>query len=137
MATITTYKSPLHQTVATTVTEYWNDSCAIDELTYAIENGAVGATTNPTIVAGVLKKGMAQWKDRTNEIIRTNPTWGEDQIAWKVIEEMAVRGAKLLQPIFEREKGKKGRISIQTNPAFYRNAEAIVEQTMHFDTLAP
>ena len=35
------YKSPLHQTVATTDTDLWNDSCAIGELTYVTEHGAV------------------------------------------------------------------------------------------------
>jgi len=40
-------------------------------------------------------------------------------------------------PIFEREKGKNGRLSIQTNPKFYRNADAIVEQAVHFSGLAP
>ena len=41
--------APLHRT-ALTATDYWNDSCSIAELTYAIERGAVGATSNPTIV---------------------------------------------------------------------------------------
>lgn len=131
------YKSPLHQTVSTTKTDYWNDSCSMEELAYAIENGAVGATTNPTIVLGVLKKEMSLWKDRIYQIIDQNPTWTEDQVAWKLIEEMAVKGAELLKPVFDREKGLKGRISIQTNPTFYRNADAIVEQTLHFHTLAP
>jgi hypothetical protein len=36
-----TYKSPLHQMASTTATDYWNDSCSVEELTYAIENGAV------------------------------------------------------------------------------------------------
>lgn len=133
----TTYKSLLHQTVSTTATDYWNDSCSVEELTYAIENGAVGATTNPTIVLGVLKKEMPLWKDRINQIIRDNATWTEEQITWKLIEEMAVKGADLLRPVFEREKGAKGRISIQTNPQFYRNPEAIVEQAVHFSQLAP
>jgi transaldolase len=131
------FKSPLHQTVTTTATDYWNDSCSIQELTYAIEHGAVGATTNPTIVLGVLKKEMHLWRDRINAIIAENATWSEDQIAWQLIEEMAVRGAELLLPVFHRERGKKGRLSIQTNPALYRNAEAIVAQALHFDTLAP
>ena len=33
MATHTDVKSPLHETVATTATDYWNDSCSIEELT--------------------------------------------------------------------------------------------------------
>jgi hypothetical protein len=32
-----TQKSPLHQTVSTTSTEFWNDSCSVPELTYAIK----------------------------------------------------------------------------------------------------
>src|SRR5512143_850272 len=84
------YKSPLHQTVMTTATDYWNDSCSVEELTYAIEHGAVGATTNPTIVLGVLKKEAHLWRDRIKHIIADNPTWTEDDVAWKLIEEMAV-----------------------------------------------
>lgn len=129
--------SPLHQTVSTTQTDYWNDSCSVEELTYAIANGAVGATTNPTIVLGVLKKEMPLWKERIFQIIAENPTWGEDQVTWKLIEEMAIKGASLLYPVFEREHGLKGRISIQTNPMFYRNADAITAQTLHFAELAP
>jgi transaldolase len=132
-----TYKSPLHKMALTTPTDYWNDSCSVEELTYAIENGAVGATTNPTIVLGVLKKEMHLWRARIVQLIRENPAWSEDQVTWKLIEEMAVVGAGLLRPVFERTQGKKGRISIQTNPAFYRNHEAILQQALHFDTLAP
>ncbi|MCL4559170.1 MAG: transaldolase family protein [Chloroflexi bacterium] len=136
METIT-YKSPLHQTVSTTVTDFWNDSCSVEELTYAISNGAVGATTNPTIVGEVLKKEMHLWRDRIQSIIAENPTWTEDDVTWKLNEEMAIKGAGLLYPVFVREGGLKGRISIQTNPKNYRNAEALARQAIHFDTLAP
>jgi transaldolase len=132
-----TYKSKLHQMALTTPTDYWNDSCAVAELTYAIEHGAVGATTNPTIVLGVLKKEMHLWRDRMGAIIAENPTASEEQITWQLIEEMAVKGAGLLLPVFERERGLKGRISIQTNPTFYRDAERIVAQAMRFHGLAP
>jgi transaldolase len=118
---MTTYKSKLQQTVMTTQTDYWNDSCSIEELTYAIENGAVGATTNPTIVVNVLKKEMHLWSDRINQLIRDNPTWADSE---------------LLKPVFDREKGKKGRLSIQTNPTFYRNTQAITDHALHFHKLA-
>ncbi len=133
----TTFLSPLHQTVMTTVTDLWNDSCSLEELAYAMQHGAVGATTNPTIVLNVLKKEMPLWRARILEIIAEYPQWNEDEVTWKVIEEMAVAGARQLFPVFERTHGKKGRISIQTNPTFYRNAAAIVEQAVHFNTLAP
>ena len=46
--------SPLLRTATDFPTDYWNDSCNEAELRYAIENGAVGATTNPTIVGAVM-----------------------------------------------------------------------------------
>jgi transaldolase len=134
---MTTYKSPLHQTVSTTKTDVWNDSCAVKELTYAIEHGAVGATSNPTIVYTVLKQELGLWKERIHQLIDENPSWSEVEITWKIFEEIGLKGAELLLPVFEREGGKKGRLSIQTNPANYRDAKAVAEQAVYFDSLAP
>jgi transaldolase len=123
--------------VSTTATDYWNDSCSLEELTYAIERGAVGATTNPTIVHEVLRKEMHLWRDRIAELVVENPSFTEDEVTWRLIEEMAVRGAALLLPVFEREGGRKGRLSVQTNPKFYRDAARITEQAVYFAGLAP
>lgn len=133
----TTFKSPLHETISTTPTDFWNDSCAVSELKYAIEHGAVGATSNPTIVEQVLRLERDLWVDRIHELIDTNPTWTDEDVMWKVFEEIGVKGAEQLLPVFEREGGKKGRLSIQTNPSNYRNVERMVEQAVHFSQLAP
>ena len=127
---------PLYET-SLTATDYWNDSCSIEELTYAVERGAVGATSNPTIVTEVLGKEMHLWRERIGELIAQNPTWTEDEVTWALIEEMAVRASTLLLDVFEREHGRKGRLSIQTNPKLYRDAEALVAQAKHFAGLAP
>ncbi len=132
-----TWKGPLHKMAATTPTEFWNDSCAVNELSYAIENGAVGGTSNPVIVGQVLKKEFDAWKPRIKELIRDNPESTEEFIAWRVIEEMTIKAAALLKPIFEQSKGKKGRLSIQTNPKYYRDPKAILEQALHFNSLYP
>jgi transaldolase len=129
-------QGPLWETAAT-ATDYWNDSCSIEELTYAIERGAVGATSNPTIVGAVLKKEMHLWRDRIGEIIAEHPTGTEDEVAWQLIEEMAVKASTLLLPVFQRERGLKGRLSIQTNPKFYRDPHRLREQGLHFASLAP
>lgn len=133
----TTFKSPLHETVSTTITDFWNDSCAVSELSYAIEHGAVGATSNPTIVLEALRLEWKLWADRIREIVTDNPTWTEEEITWKVIEEIGIKGAELLLPVFKREKGRKGRLSVQTNPANYRSAEKMLAQAVYFDSLAP
>jgi len=132
------YKCPLHKMTQTSPTCLWNDSAAIGELTYSIEHGAVGATCNPVIALSVLKAEMHEWKDRIRDLIRREmPTATEDQIGWKLIEEMSVKGAKLLEPIFEEHRGRNGRLSIQTDPRNYRNTEAILEQATRFSKLAP
>jgi transaldolase len=129
--------SPLQQMAATTPTDYWNDSSSVEELTYAVARGATGATSNPTIVGEVLRKELHLWRERIPEIIAGNPTWTEDEVAMKLFEEISVRGAEVLLPVFEREGGKKGRLSIQTNPKFYRDAARITEQAIRFSRLAP
>ncbi len=133
----TSFKGPLHEMSLTTPTSYWNDSCSVSELNYAIERGAVGATCNPVIVLSVLKKEWDSWKDRISRIIAEMPTASDEEVAWKVVEEMSQKAAAILLPIFERENGRNGRLSIQTNPQLYRNAKAILEQAEHFAGLAP
>jgi len=122
---------------ATTPTEYWNDSCALAELEYAIARGAVGATSNPTIVGDVLAKEADVWRPRIREIARETPAASDVDIAWQVIEEMAVRGAATFEPIYRREDGRKGRLSIQTDPTLYGDANGMLEQAVRFDSLAP
>jgi transaldolase len=129
MAT-TDLRSPLHETVTTTATDFWNDSCSLEELEYAIEHGAVGATSNPTIVGEVLQKEWSLWSDRIGELVAETPTSTEDDVAWRLLEEMAVKASELLLPVH-------GRLSIQTNPKLYRDADRLVEQGLQFASLAP
>jgi transaldolase len=131
------YKSRLHEMTQTTPTMLWNDSADVDELTYAIENGAVGATCNPVIAVGILKKEISIWRPRIQALLRELPAATEDQIGWKLIEEMSVRAAKLLEPAFAEHAGRNGRLSIQTDPRLYRDPSAIVEHAMRFSALAP
>ncbi len=134
----TEFKSLLHQMTQTTPSVLWNDSCSIHELSSSIDtNGAVGATCNPVIVLAVLKKEWSLWKERLSQMVGEMSTATEEEIAWKLIEEMSQKAAALLMPAFEQSKGKNGRLSIQTNPKLYRDARAIVEQAEHFASLAP
>jgi transaldolase len=121
----------------TTPTCLWNDSAAIEELTYSIEHGAVGATCNPSIAVSVLKQEMPLWKGRIQALAQSCPQATEDEIAWMIVEEMSVNGARLLKPIFDREHGRNGRLSIQTDPRNYRNSDAMLTQAIRFSNLAP
>jgi transaldolase len=129
--------SPLGRTIAQTATDIWNDSCAVDELEYALSYGAVGATANPTIVVDVWNKEPAYWRERVAAMAVERPRATVDELAWAVVEEMSIRGARLLQPVFEAGTGQRGRLSVQTNPSLFRTPDAMVEQAVHFSTLAP
>ncbi len=129
--------SPLLRMTQETPTQYWNDSCAVDELAYAVERGATGATSNPSIVLDVMKKDKAHWAPRVHELAAANPTWSEVELTWAIVEEMAARGAGVLAPVFELRGGRAGRLSVQTNPANHRDPARMVEQAIRFDALAP
>ena len=129
--------TPLGRTIATTATDIWNDSCAIDELEYAISFGAVGATANPTIVTDVWKKDPTVWRDRVRELALEHPEASEADLAWLVVDEMSRRAAPLLLPTFEAYSGRQGRLSTQTDPTLHRSSERMVAQSLHFVDLAP
>src|SRR5579862_5557842 len=130
MSTALSYKSPLHEMTQSTPTCLWNDSASIEELMASMTHGAVGATCNPVIILEVLKKEMHLWKDHIRQIITTMPTATEDQVAWRLVEDISIRAAAVLQPIFEQQSGRNGRLSVQTDPRLYRNSQAIVEQAL-------
>jgi len=136
-ASATAYKSRLHEMTQTTSTCLWNDSASIQELTYSIEHGAVGATCNPVIVLGVIKKEMPLWRDRIQALIQERSKATEDEIAWQLVREISIKGAALLRPIFDLHSGRNGRLSIQTDPRLYRDSEAMVKQAEDFNGLAP
>jgi transaldolase len=85
----------------------------------------------------VLKKEMPLWKGRIDQLIREMSRATEDEVSWRLVEEMSAKGASLLKPAYDRHKGWNGRLSIQTDPRFFRDGERIVEQAVRFDGLAP
>lgn len=137
MAQVAAYKSALRKMTETSPTCLWNDSASTEELAYSIEHGAVGATCNPVIVLDVLKREMAQWKDHISQLVRDMPTATEGQVGWRLVEDVSKRAAELLLPAFKKHQGKNGRLSVQTDPRFYRDTDALVAQALHFSALAP
>lgn len=135
-AAFTKFKSTLHEMTQTTPTVLWNDSATLSELTYSIANGAVGATCNPVIALEALKSEAEIWNPRIKDLAAKNPTATEDEIGWLLIEELSATRAKLLEEIFTTHKGRNGRLSIQTDPHFYRDPKRLVEQAVRFSTLA-
>jgi transaldolase len=129
--------SSLRIAAETTPTSLWNDSADPIELAQSISLGAVGATCNPVIALAAIRADLDHWIPRIREIAAELPTATEAEIGWKIVEELSITAAKLLEPIFHETGGRNGRLSIQTDPRFHRNAAALVEQAVYFSTLAP
>ncbi|HMK62740.1 MAG TPA: transaldolase family protein, partial [Acidimicrobiales bacterium] len=136
-ADVATRPSPLLQMTRTTPTCLWNDSASPEELAYAMKHGAVGATCNPVIALAILRGEMPAWEQRIACLLRELPDATEDDIAWKLVEELSVRAAGMLEPIFRAHGGRNGRVSIQTDPRRFRSTRLIVDQALSFNQLAP
>lgn len=120
-----------------TGTDFWNDSCSLKELSHAVKEGAVGATSNPVIVGGVVKGEQEVWLKEIDALIQENPIDTEEEIAWKLIETIGIQAAKILEPVFVKHGGLKGRLSLQVNPMNYPNKARMLEQGRQLASLAP
>lgn len=117
-------------------TVLWNDSADPVELKQSIEYGAVGATCNPVIAVACVKADLPRWSARIKELDAEMPEATESEIGWKVVEELSIDAARLLEPAFERYAGRNGRLSMQTDPRLARSAAKLVDQAEHFSGLA-
>jgi transaldolase len=121
----------------TTPTRYFNDSSAEAELRYAIERGAIGATSNPVIALGVLKKEMARWQPVLRSLVEANPSFHERDIAWQLYTQMARSSAALLEPVFAANNSTWGRLSAQIDPTLHNQPEAMLRQAVEIAAMAP
>ena len=109
---MTNYKSPLHKMTQTTPTCLWNDSASIEDLTYSIEHGAVGATCNPSIAVAVLKQELAVWQPRILALA-AEYNLNEDDLSWRIVEEIS---AKRRAPALAHLRARKGPQRPPVNP---------------------
>ena len=132
----TSIEPPLLTMSRTTKTRLWNDSADPGELGAAVGWGAVGATCNPVIALAALRGDGPRWRARLTELASGHPHATESELGWLAVEELSVAAAALLEPAFDASGGRDGRLSIQTDPRLWRDADRLVEQAVHFDGLA-
>lgn len=117
-------------------TVLWNDSADPKELKDALTWGIVGATCNPVIALTALKADKDHWVGPIKEYAKSHPSATDDEIGWAMVKELSVNAAKLFEPEFEKQNGRNGRLSIQTDPRNFRNAKALSDQALEFSQLA-
>jgi transaldolase len=139
MMTTTTTEThlPLRDASERFPTALWNDSADPDELERSIAFGAVGATCNPVIALAAVRAHLEVWAPRIRELAEQHPTESESTLGWRVVEELSVQAAALLEPAYYASAGRNGRLSMQTDPRLHRDAGALVAQAVRFSGLAP
>ena len=117
--------------------DWWNDSNDHVELQHAFDEGAVGATSNPVITFQSVKNHPDLWMPVIDEMILENQQASEDEILWMLIDSVGKKAAKILLHVYEKTNRQKGKLSLQVNPKYYRNADAMFEQGQYLASLAP
>jgi transaldolase len=95
-----------------TDTKVWLDSVDPDWVQKTFEWGVTGATSNPIIVADLIKTG------RFDQKIETFIDRGMDDptIAWSLTDYLVSEAQETFQPVWERTKGNDGYVSFELDP---------------------
>lgn len=103
--------SPL-RSIIDSGTKLWLDSIDPQLISESIGYGATGATSNPIIVANILKSG------KYDTDMKTLKSEGHDHssIAWQLTDRLVSNAEKSFLPIFEQTNGNDGYVSFELDP---------------------
>jgi transaldolase len=103
--------SPLESLVASG-TKLWLDSVDPDEITRNLAWGATGATSNPIIIADLIKTG------RFDADLKRLIAAGKDDsaIAWSLTDQLVRQAQDAFLPAWERSRGDTGWVSFELDP---------------------
>jgi len=103
--------TPLESLIASG-TKLWLDS--IDPSAVAINRrwGATGATSNPIIVADLIKTG--RFNDRIVEMMRKDAN--DEDLAWHLTDVLVQEAQSVFLPVWQETKGDNGYVSFELDP---------------------
>jgi transaldolase len=125
----------LHWLIHNTATEFWHDSADPVELRLALNNGAVGATTNPFLAAVALEKNRAAWSEELNAVAAKG--LAPERQAEELTGSIVARIAAMCQPLYVQTQGWQGLVCAQVNPSHAGDREAMRSMARRFHRLAP
>lgn len=93
-------------------TKLWLDSIDPDLVQQNFAMGATGATSNPIIVADLIKSG--RFDAQITELIQKD--LGDSEIAWAMTDQLVKDAQSVFLPIWESSKGNDGYVSFEVDP---------------------
>ena len=110
-----------------TPTRFWINNPTLEEAKQAIEAGAVGCTTNPSYVSKLLSSPSdSMYVTRTIKLLL--PYFSDNrELAAMVQRIMVSRISDLFMPMYEASEGKRGFVTIQSDPHAEEDASLIIK----------
>lgn len=93
-------------------TKLWLDSIDPSLVALSRSQGATGATSNPIIVANLVKSGKL---DKEIAALKEQGKKG-DELAWLLTDQVVSAAEKVFMPVFEATKGNDGYVSFEVDP---------------------
>lgn len=122
--------SPSLRSLIRTGTKLYLDSVAPDELTKNLGWGAVGATSNPTIISDIVATGSLDHK------IESLLDAGRDdaEIAWELTDQLVCDAQQRFLSTWEESRGNTGWVSFELDPLLEDPEESMPEadRTAHY-----
>ena len=103
--------SPLKSLISSG-TKLWLDSIDPDLVIKSREMGATGATSNPIIVADLLKSG--KWDQKMKSLAKEEQA--AENVAWAMTNFLVTEAEKVFLPVFEETAGNDGYVSFELDP---------------------
>ena len=103
--------TPLQSLVATG-TKLWLDSIDPVEVQTNRQYGATGATSNPIIIADLIKTG--RFDDLIAQLLREG--LNDHDLAWKLTDHLVREAQQVFLPVWEETKGNNGYVSFELDP---------------------
>jgi transaldolase len=107
-----------------TPTRVWVNNPTIDEIGFALAQGAVGCTTNPAYGGGLLKRAPGEVRPFIAEAVRA--TRDDAAAADLVQQRLVARIAHRFRPLYDASEGRFGYVSIQGAPEADTDADDIL-----------
>jgi transaldolase len=116
-----------------TPTKFWHDSAIPSEIDEAIENGALGVTTNPVLTYKTLQAVPEFWQPEVDKI--PNDIKPEER-AEELLRIVATYAAGKFIDVYHATNGEDGYALGQLNPSICMDSELMIEQGLRYASWA-
>lgn len=114
-------------------TKFWHDSAIPSEIDAAIENGALGVTTNPVLTYKTLQAVPEFWQPQVDQIPKELT---QAEHAEALLKMVAVYAANKFRKVFEETNGEHGYALGQLDPSICMNGEKMIAQGLRYASWA-